>query len=207
MIDFQIGNDDFWKIIKVGWRRRGGRRPRRSPAGRDSSSRPPDRCAHHFALAKCGEHSRFAKAMRSEGDQSGISSLKIKKRLIFKEEMTIFEKRSNARHVFLKEKYQFHQDRPHDVHSIYVPPIPVSKSTKWSIYLPEWVVHKFFRWVSGWVSGGVSRGVSRGISVRARPAHTPDIALAGKNPMPRSPKDIINPKIYIFWEKKKTRGI
>ena len=62
-----------------GWRRRGGR-----PAGRDSSSRPPDRCAHHFALAKRGENSRFAKAMRSEGDESGISILKIKKGLIFK---------------------------------------------------------------------------------------------------------------------------
>ena len=30
---------------------------------------------------------------------------------------------------------------------------------------------------------GVSGGVSGGISVRARPADTPDIALAGKNPM------------------------
>ena len=65
-----------------GWRRRGG-----SPAGRDSSSRPPDRCAHHFALAKCGEHSRFAKAMRSEGDESGIAYWKRKERVIFKEEM------------------------------------------------------------------------------------------------------------------------
>ena len=70
-----------------GWRRRGGRRPRRSPAGRDSSSRPPDRCAHHFALTKCGENSRFAKAMRSEGDQSGIAYWKRKGRVIFKEAM------------------------------------------------------------------------------------------------------------------------
>ena len=41
------------------------------------------------------------------------------------------------------------------------------------------MVQKFF----GGVSRGVSGGVSGGISVRARPAHTPDIALAGKNPM------------------------
>ena len=70
-----------------GWRRRGGRRPRRSPAGRDSSSRPPDRSANQFALAKCGENSRFAKAMRSEGDESGIAYWKRKGRVIFKEEM------------------------------------------------------------------------------------------------------------------------
>ena len=45
------------------------------------------------------------------------------------------------------------------------------------------MVQKFFRGVSG----GASRGVSGKISVRdlldVRPAHTPDIALAGKNPM------------------------
>ena len=70
-----------------GWRRRGGRRPRRSPAGRDSSSRPPDRSANQFALAKRGENSRFAKAMRSEGDESGIAYWKRKERVIFKEEM------------------------------------------------------------------------------------------------------------------------
>ena len=70
-----------------GWRRRGGRRPRRSPAGRDSSSRPPDRSANQFALAKRGENSRFAKAMRSEGDESGIAYWKRKGRVIFKEAM------------------------------------------------------------------------------------------------------------------------
>ena len=70
-----------------GWRRRGGRRPRRSPAGRDSSSRPPDRSANQFALAKRGENSRFAKAMRSEGDESGIAYWKRKERVIFKEAM------------------------------------------------------------------------------------------------------------------------
>ena len=48
--------------------------------------------------------------------------------------------------------------------------------------MSEWYIN-YFRGVSRGVSGGVSRGVRRGISVRARPAHIPDIALAGKNPM------------------------
>ena len=39
------------------------------------------------SLAKRGENSRFAKAMRSEGDESGIAYWKRKGRVIFKEEM------------------------------------------------------------------------------------------------------------------------
>ena len=53
------------------------------------------------------------------------------------------------------------------------------KSDHWSLLKKEVVVQLFFGWVSRWVS----RWVSGGISVRARPAHTPDIALAGKNPV------------------------
>ena len=89
--------------------------------------------------------------------------------------MTIFWKILRRDTFSLRKSTNFIKIAPMMCERIYVPPIPVSKSTKWSIYLPEWVVHKFFGGVSGWVSGG--------ISVRARPAHTPDIALAGKNPM------------------------
>ena len=69
-----VGRWAVWERVRRwhgpgGWRLGRGRRPRRSPAGRDSSSRPPDRSANQFALAKRGENSRFAKAMRSEGDE------------------------------------------------------------------------------------------------------------------------------------------
>ena len=51
------------------------------------------------------------------------------------------------------------------------------------------VVQLFFRWVSG------------GLSLPGRPAHTLTYPWPAKIPCQwRSPKDIINPKIIIFWK-------
>ena len=55
------------------------------------------------SLAKRGENSRFAKAMRSEGDESGIAYWKRKERVIFKEEMFSMGAILMKLAVFLKE--------------------------------------------------------------------------------------------------------
>ena len=55
------------------------------------------------SLAKRGENSRFAKAMRSEGDESGIAYWKRKGRVIFKEEMFSMGAILMKLAVFLKE--------------------------------------------------------------------------------------------------------
>ena len=54
-------------------------------------------------LAKRGENSRFARAMRSEGDESGIAYWKRKGRVIFKEEMFSMGAILMKFAVFLKE--------------------------------------------------------------------------------------------------------
>ena len=60
---------------------------------------PSDR----IALAKRGENSPFAKAMRSKGDESGIAYRKRKGRVIFKEEMFSMGAILMKLAVFLKE--------------------------------------------------------------------------------------------------------
>ena len=60
------------------------------------------------SLAKRGENSRFAKAMRSEGDESGIAYWKNKERVIFKEEMFSMGAILMKLAVFLKENVSRH---------------------------------------------------------------------------------------------------
>ena len=87
-----VGRWAVWERVRRlhgpgGWRLFRGRRPRRSPAGGDSSSAGTCNIPIQEPLAKRGENSRFAKAMRSEGDESGIAYWKRKGRVIFKEAM------------------------------------------------------------------------------------------------------------------------
>ena len=86
-----------------GWRLGRGRRPRRSPAGGDFTSDGTCNVPIQEPLAKRGENSRFAKAMRSEGDESGIAYGKRKERVIFKEEMFSMGAILMKLAVFLKE--------------------------------------------------------------------------------------------------------
>ena len=58
-----------------------------------------------------------------------------------------------------------------------------------------------FQSVNGWYKNSFG-GFSRGLSLPGRPAHTLTYPWPAKIPCQlRSPKDIINPKIIIFWEK------
>ena len=63
-----------------------------------------------------------------------------------------------------------------------------------------------FQRVNGWYKNSFGWGFSgdsfRGLSLPGRPAHTLTYPWPAKIPCQlRSPKDIINPKIFIFWEK------
>ena len=87
-----VGRWAVWERVRRwhgpgGWRLGRGRRPRRSPAGGDGASVGTCNIPIQEPLAKRGENSRFAKAMRSEGDESGIASGKRKERVIFREAM------------------------------------------------------------------------------------------------------------------------
>ena len=77
--------------------------------------------------------------------------------------------------------------------------ILLSKFDKWSIFKVEVGGTKILFAESVGESVG---GFSGGLSLPGRPAHTLTYPWPAKIPCQlRSPKDIINPKIIIFWEK------